>query len=782
MSNLDLFNISINDFIEKWSSPEKKYFTREDIRKTNINIDKLNLLEFINILDKKSFLRSHQIYNILAELSKNYIPLLRKENGGYILIQKNWSEKKFNISVDIDNNSKQLYEESVEKYWFNNENSKIAIFKIDHSNKKIYTLIPAPIQDIYEKLKLIKTFNTVTTENKYRVKVEWGLEEDIKRKIDDYWIVYILAPIELIDEIHSRNIKLWMKLIQNSEVFSQKRELAWFWQTELGQKTVISDKKSWTIEQFISDILWEQVKKGWSDIHFEPLLHSEMDAWQVRIRINWKLSKPSNIPRNFWSLIRDMKEKTNLDVNKSNVPQDWKLTLIVEWIEEELNYRVSTIPIWEKWQEKVVMRKLSKDVAWLNLDSLKMDLDKRELLDDVIWNPKKGKNGKYRDWMILMTWPTGSGKSTTLFAILNQLNTNEVNIQTLEDPIEYELPWINQSQITDSTTTNTEAEWYTYSKWLRACLRQDPDIILVWEIRDEVTMEVSKHAAATWHLLLSSLHTNNTWETLDRLISLWFDITMVWNIIRLIMAQRLAGTVCPHCRLEYNNTELATNSKEQEERENEYLKRKMEIFRKLIDTPYVLDLPDKIEDLTLYEWKGCPECDYTWDGWRMWLYEFLPININIQNFLLKKWIKASKEEVRELFIKEGVTTLYQNAVLKTFKPFTDEKTKKDLYINYNSWISSAWWDMYWFWDEYLNMDIKELENLLQIRKTEKYLEKVQNDINDINFKITWYEKQQSVSKNKEKYKDFIITLSNKKIELIKLKERLELKKKKLNEI
>ena len=236
--------------------------------------------------------------------------------------------------------------------------------------------------------------------------------------------------------------------------------------------------------------------------------------------------------------------------------------------------------------------------------------------------------------MILAVWPTWSWKSTTLFSLLSQFNAEENNIATLEDPVEYRIPWVNHTQI------NTEI-WFDFPNWLRALLRQDPDIIMVWEIRDEKTAKLAIEASITGHLVFSTLHTNSAAHTIQRLVNLWVDPLLISSALRFIISQRLVRKLCPHCKEKY----LA------EEKVKESILWK--IWRYLQNK----------EEIYLYKEKqwGCEKCNNTWFKWRVWVYEVLEMNEKIETLLLKN---ASRTQIEIQAIWDWMVTIKQDALLK----------------------------------------------------------------------------------------------------------------------
>lgn len=286
-------------------------------------------------------------------------------------------------------------------------------------------------------------------------------------------------------------------------------------------KKVFEEQENFTEQEFITEIIRLSFQAWSSDLHFQP-----EEAWVVlRLRIDWVLKTVLVFDSNkFKKYLIKLKFMSWVRVNIDKIPQDWRFDFIAfnkNQEEKKIDVRVSFMPAL-RW-ESIVMRYLDSTKSiiwfwdiWFQWQSLK------------ILNSNLQKN----QWMILVTWPTWSGKTTTLYSMLNYLNWPWKKIITLEDPVEYELPWIQQSQISSK-------DWYDYSDWLKAILRQDPEIIMVWEIRTLETAEIAINAALTWHLVISTLHTNSAVEAISRLLSMWVKPYMLAPALNLVIWQRL---------------------------------------------------------------------------------------------------------------------------------------------------------------------------------------------------------------------------------------------------
>lgn len=763
----NLLNLTPDSFIR--FAVKIGIFNMKQLNSLEISYSNMDLIQFFKILLNKDFIREEQITEVMEFIIADWrMPILKydiNDNKFYELYDE--QKKPFTFDKTLNWFVRPFFFEWIEEYWFKEQ--LISLYDIDNQRKIISFFMVAPTNKWYT---LIKNFKAKSKRLREKQKVIYEEEieyEDIdeitwkktiKKKIEkkvhetsfeEYKFKIIIAPYSIVNKIFAYN----SSLTESMSIATNKmdKELKQQWISLTDEDDGIYRIEEWldtsnsNIDALIYKILNKQFEDDVSDIHIEPLLDSTdpklWNAWFIRYRIDWDLQWRETsikigedwepyvemVPVIKWKyneILGQLKEKSGISTSAEakNLPWDWKLKVYIVDRDTLLEYRVSTMPEWVAWQwgkDKMVLRKLERGAAKLDLEKMNMDKDKKLILDSFVWT--RDTAWRFNNWLILMTWPTWSWKSTTLFSILNQINKPELNIQTLEDPIEYVVPWINQSQIWDASTNDTETDSYTYAKGMRACLRQDPDILLIWEIRDEITMDISKEAAATWHLVFSSLHTNDTWQTLDRLEWLKFDLKLVWNIVRLIMAQRLWKVVCNQCRKEYNDPALSYWDHEvQIQREQEYLEMKMDIVRKLLDSPYVSKLPNNIEDIKLYEWEwlNCAECWWKKTKWRLWIYEFLPTSsVNIAKFIKEHWTSVDNERVKkELYIPEWITTLQQNALLKTFSPNISYKWEP-MYMSYHDALGGAWADPYEWDRDYKNIWLKELNLLLKQRKIER---------------------------------------------------------------
>jgi type IV pilus assembly protein PilB len=385
------------------------------------------------------------------------------------------------------------------------------------------------------------------------------------------------------------------------------------------------------VVRIVDTLLEYSVIEGASDIHIEP----EEKNVLVRYRIDGILKNVMVLPKSVQSgIVARIKILANLKVDEHRMPQDGRFKITTE--EYKVSFRVSILPTFDG--EKIVLRLLNEQAQVLTLEQLGF-LPKP--LDKIKKNISKPHG------IILVTGPTGSGKTTTLYTVLNILNTPEVNISTIEDPIEYRMAHVNQSQ------TNSKIG-YTFASGLRAFLRQDPDIIMVGEIRDKETAEIAVHAAMTGHLVLSTLHTNDAAQTMPRLSEMGVPSFLIATTTNIIVAQRLVRKICPDCIQSFNL-------------DNEQIKE----LEKQLDIESILETMEKektiisakkgLKSLLFYRGKGCKRCNNTGYKGRMGIYEVLENNDEIQSLMLKN---ASAPEIRRQALANGMITMSEDGFIK----------------------------------------------------------------------------------------------------------------------
>ena len=370
----------------------------------------------------------------------------------------------------------------------------------------------------------------------------------------------------------------------------------------------------------INTLFWAALAAWASDIHIEP----DSDDLKIRFRIDWKLSTHETLSMsNASSIIARIKVLANLKIDERRLPQDWKASYKdpISW--SEIDLRINIIPT--IYWEKVAVRLLKKENEWVDLRTIwilpmNMVKIKKHLADTF--------------WLCLVVWPTWSWKSTTLYAMLSVYDTNDKNISTLEDPVEYRIKWVNHTQI-------NPAIWFNFADWLRSLLRQDPDIIMVWEIRDPETAKLAVEASITWHQVFSTLHANSSVNSIQRLINLWVDPLLITSSLKLIISQRLARKLCPHCKIEY--------------RPDEIIKAKV--------LTRIWKFISNADALTFFKASevGCEQCWHKWHKWRTWLYEILEMTAWLEKLILSWW---SKTQMEIQAMADGMVNIRDDALIK----------------------------------------------------------------------------------------------------------------------
>ena len=368
------------------------------------------------------------------------------------------------------------------------------------------------------------------------------------------------------------------------------------------------------IVKFVNGVLIEAIKRRASDIHFEPY----EKKFRVRIRVDGNLIEAASPPANSGPAIcARVKIMSKMDIAEKRRPQDGRLKIQLKNEGREMDFRVNTIPT--MWGEKIVMRLLDKSNLQLDMTKLGFEPEDLELFKSTISLPQG---------MILITGPTGSGKTTTIYSALSELNKPDLNISTAEDPIEFNLEGINQVQMNPDIDLN-------FTTALRAFLRQDPDVIMVGEIRDLETAEIAFKAASTGHMVVSTLHTNDAPATVTRLTEMGIAPYLITSTINLVVAQRLVGRVCEACKepITVPNATLLNLGVEENE----------------------------IPKYQLFKGKGCINCNNTGIRGRLAIYELMPMKQDIKEMILRG---TSAEELRNMCRKMGFKTLRRSALLK----------------------------------------------------------------------------------------------------------------------
>ena len=375
---------------------------------------------------------------------------------------------------------------------------------------------------------------------------------------------------------------------------------------------------------------------------------------QVRYRIDGVLKEVNKLPKNVsGALVSRIKILSNLKIDERRVPQDGRFKIKVSGKQYAL--RVSTLPIADG--EKVVMRILDESNQAITLEQLGYWGKSLATIKDAMLQP----NG-----MILVTGPTGSGKSTSLFSVLSELNTPDVNISTIEDPVEYKIPGVNQTQ------TNAKAGM-TFASGLRALLRQDPNIIMVGEIRDTETANLGVQAALTGHLVFSTLHTNNAATCLPRLLDMGIEPFLIASTVKAVIGQRLVRRLCTQCRQQYTPDQTELDSIEKSFNITpEVLERLHKLDEQAASENIGGDAPLATTDTTITTlWKqnpeGCDDCGHTGFRGRIGIYETLGMSNTIQKLITSN---ATSNDIQDESVKEGMLTMQTDGLIKAFRGAT----------------------------------------------------------------------------------------------------------------
>ncbi|MCK9578924.1 MAG: GspE/PulE family protein [Methanoregula sp.] len=492
------------------------------------------------------------------------------------------------------------------------ENYKVICFNKDDN------LIEVGILD-YGNLKAIEAVNFLAAENNLQVKYYLISQESFNKALDLYQTL-------------SEEVEVALKArAEEAEAVKEK----------IGTKEERTDEitKAAPISKIVSVILKHAVEGKASDIHIEPYKNES----RVRYRIDGILHTSLILPLSAHnSIVARVKVLANLKLDETRVPQDGRIRLAFD--QKRIDFRVSILPLIEA--EKVVMRILDVSKGAPKLEDLGYEGRNLAVIN---------KNIQRSDGMFLITGPTGSGKSTTLFAAMTILNEEGVNISTLEDPVEYFLEGANQSQI-------REEVGFTFATGLRALLRQDPDIIMVGEIRDGETAELAIHAALTGHMVLSTLHTNDAIGTIPRLIDMHVEPFLLASTLNGILAQRLVRRVCNFCKIEEEISQDVHDDIAEE------IKKIYDIvddkIKKLFDETILSEGP---KSKKLYKGKGCTRCGNTGYKGRLSIAEVLDVDDELKSIIANGKELNYKSEVLK---KQKFITLKQDGIIRALQGVT----------------------------------------------------------------------------------------------------------------
>jgi general secretion pathway protein E len=378
---------------------------------------------------------------------------------------------------------------------------------------------------------------------------------------------------------------------------------------------LLDDTSDAPIIKLVNHIISQSVKARSSDIHIEPY----QDSFKVRYRVDGILYDLLTPPK--WiqpALISRIKVMAKMNIAEKRLPQDGRLDVKIG--NQEIDVRISTIPT--SFGERVVMRLLNKSGSFLRLPDIGLEPERLDLLKNLVKSP----NG-----IILITGPTGSGKTTTLYAILSSINKPEINIITIEDPVEYRLKGISQIQVNPKIGL-------TFARGLRSIVRQDPDIILIGEVRDKETAEIAVQSALTGHLVFSTLHTNDSASAITRLVDIGIEPFLISSSVIAVAAQRLVRVLCSHCKKPYTPDGMALKS--------------------------AGITPDHVKNTTIYRASGCEKCFNTGYRGRIGIFEIMVLSGKLKKLILKTY---DSNLIKKEALNYNMITLRQDGIQKVLK-------------------------------------------------------------------------------------------------------------------
>ena len=381
---------------------------------------------------------------------------------------------------------------------------------------------------------------------------------------------------------------------------------------------LLDDISDAPIIKLVNHIISQSIKARASDIHIEPY----QTSFKVRYRVDGILYDLLTPPK--WiqpTLISRIKVMAKMDIAEKRLPQDGRLE--IKMGDQEIDVRVSTIPI--SFGERVVLRLLRKTSALLNFSDLGLEPEKLNLLENLVRSPSG---------IILVTGPTGSGKTTTLYAILSSINIPDINIITIEDPVEYQIQGISQIQVNPKINL-------TFAQGLRSIVRQDPDVILIGEIRDQETAEIAVQSALTGHLVFSTLHTNDSASAITRLVDIGVEPFLISSTVIAVVAQRLVRVLCSNCKEPYTPDEISLNG--------------------------IGITQNQFKNSIIYKAKGCEKCLNTGYRGRIGIFEIMTFGYKLKNLILKTY---DSYRIKEEALRLNLVTLRQDGIQKVLNGIT----------------------------------------------------------------------------------------------------------------
>lgn len=461
-----------------------------------------------------------------------------------------------------------------------------------------------------------------------------GIREAIKKKTDMIVVPFLISKSSLeygLKQYHTSIEAEFAKIVQTPDDKDDKNKSG-----DVTEKLKEMAEEI-PVVRVVDTLLEYAIFEKASDIHIEP---SEKEV-VVRYRIDGVLHDVMTLPKVIQpALVARIKVISNLKIDEHRLPQDGRFK--IEKDSYKISFRVSTIPVFDG--EKVVMRLLDESARALTLEELGFSGQNYEIITRSIRKPHGA---------LLVTGPTGSGKSTTLYTVLSMLNTKNVNISTIEDPIEYRMPGINQMQVNPKIGL-------TFAVGLRALLRQDPNIIMIGEIRDSETAEEAVHAALTGHVVLATLHTNNAAGALPRILDIGVEPFLIASTINAVVGQRLVRSICQDCIEEYHIEAEYETVLRKEFNVDGLIKVMQE--QKAIDSKIT-----KLADVTFHKGKGCEKCNHTGYKGRKGIYEVLEVTNEIQDLIIKH---APTNQIQDKAIEQGMILMWQDGFMKATQGIT----------------------------------------------------------------------------------------------------------------
>jgi len=541
--------------------------------------------ELGQILLEKGLITVEQLEEALTEQAKT------KKFLGEILIEKNFVTK----------------EKILEALTEQKKANFVKLSSLKGIKEEVVKLIPENIARRFVCIPIAKENGTLTVAMKDPTDI---VAIDTIRRITGVRVKVVKADENEIIE----NIERFYRKVDNLEdltSFMEEREEEE--EVDIEQLRVAAEDVP--VVRFVNSLFIEAVEKRATDIHLEPTARDVM----VRFRIDGILHKFTTTPKNVYpGIVTRIKILSNLDIGERRLPQDGRIKTKIGV--KEVDIRVSTLPT--IFGEKIVMRILQKEAFIKTLDNLGFEEKDKEKFEETLKKPYG---------MIIVTGPTGSGKTTTLYSGLNLINSPEKNIITIEDPVEYVIEGINQVQIKPKIGL-------TFAEILKRILRQDPDVIMVGEIRDLETAQIAIQASLTGHLVISTLHTNDTVSTISRFRYMGVPQYLLGDSLILVLSQRLVRKICPVCKYEDKDGK--------------------EVLKNM-----GIDVKDK----KIFKGKGCRNCDYTGYYGRTGIFELLEITREIRNMILNG---SNENEIREVAKKQGMISLKEAALQKVFDGIT----------------------------------------------------------------------------------------------------------------